>query len=79
MVPAAELMTEAMAFATRLAAGPTRSFVLTRALVDAAATATFDHLLDLEAEVQQEAGSTEDHKVAVAAFLAKQPPQFKGK
>ncbi len=79
VVPAAELATESFALAAKMAAGPTRAFVLTRRLLDSGVTNSFDHLLDLEADVQAEAGATEEHKAAVAAFLAKQPPSFKGK
>jgi 2-(1,2-epoxy-1,2-dihydrophenyl)acetyl-CoA isomerase len=79
VVPAADLADEAFAFARKLAAGPTQAFALTRSLVDSAATTSFDHLLDIEADAQAAAGATEDHKSAVAAFLAKQPPAFKGR
>lgn len=79
VVPAAGLLAEAAAIAQKLAAGPTRAFVLTRNLIDAGSTGTFDHLLDLEADVQQAAGGTDDHKAAVAAFIEKRQPDFKGR
>jgi 2-(1,2-epoxy-1,2-dihydrophenyl)acetyl-CoA isomerase len=78
VVPAADLAGEAFELARKLAAGPTQAFVLTRNLLDSAASTSFDHLLDIEADVQAAAGATADHKSAVASFLAKQPPTFKG-
>ena len=66
-------------FASELAAGPTRAFVLSRKLQDEAATATLDTLLDLEAGAQLEAGRTADHRNAVSAFLEKRPPAFEGR
>ena len=73
------LASEAWALAQQMAAGPTRAYVLTRQLLDSAASTSFDHLLDIEAEVQAAAGATEDHRAAVAAFLAKQAPTFRGR
>lgn len=79
VVPAAELLKSAGDFARQLAAGPTRAFVITRQLLDRAQTASFDELLDLEAEMQASAGGTRDHRHAVAAFLRKEPPVFEGR
>jgi 2-(1,2-epoxy-1,2-dihydrophenyl)acetyl-CoA isomerase len=79
VVAASDLMAEATSMAKTLAAGPTRGYVLTRQLLETAATSTFDQLLDAEAEVQQQAGSTEDHRAAVAAFIEKRQAEFKGR
>ena len=79
VVAADVFATEAFALARQFAAGPTRAYALTRQLLDSAATTSFDHLLDLEADVQAAAGATEDHRAAVAAFLAKRPPTFHGR
>ena len=79
VVPAADLMSEAFEFARKLASGPTRAYWLTRGLLEDGVDSTFDRLLDLEADVQQAVGETEDHRAAVSAFLEKRPPEFKGR
>jgi 2-(1,2-epoxy-1,2-dihydrophenyl)acetyl-CoA isomerase len=79
VVEADALASEAWALARQMAAGPTRAYALTRQLLDSASNTSFDHLLDIEAEVQAAAGATEDHRAAVAAFLAKQTATFHGR
>jgi 2-(1,2-epoxy-1,2-dihydrophenyl)acetyl-CoA isomerase len=44
----------------------------------AAETEDFQTVLDLEAEHQARCAFTEDHKEAVAAFVEKRRPVFKG-
>lgn len=79
VIIAGEFADRALAFARQLACGPTRSYVLTRRLLDQGSNVGFDELLDLEAEIQAEAGATDDHRHAVAAFLQKRQPQFRGR
>lgn len=79
VMPAADFPAQAFAFATKMAAGPTKAFVITRRLLDDAATCDFGHVLDLEAGAQAEAGATQDHRMAVASFLEKKPPTFQGR
>ena len=79
VVPAAELAEQALVYARQLAAGPTQAYVLTRRLVREGATTTFADLLILEAQLQAEAGATDDHRGAVDAFLKKQPATFSGR
>ncbi len=64
--------------ATDLAAGPTRAYALTRALLDGVAQSSLTGQLEAEAHAQQEAGSTADHLEGVRAFLDKRPPRFNG-
>ena len=45
----------------------------------AAETEPFQTVLDLEAEHQARCAFTEDHKEAVAAFVEKRRPVFKGR
>jgi 2-(1,2-epoxy-1,2-dihydrophenyl)acetyl-CoA isomerase len=73
-----ELADEARAVARQLAAGPTRSLGLTKRALNASATNTLDEQLDLERDLQREAGRTEDYREGVAAFSEKRPAAFKG-
>jgi 2-(1,2-epoxy-1,2-dihydrophenyl)acetyl-CoA isomerase len=77
---------EADAFAARvaeraaeLAAAPTRAIALTKRLYDAAATATLEEQLELEAELQAEAAQTHDFREGVAAFVEKRDARFCGR
>lgn len=75
----AALMDEASALAVRLAAGPTRGLGLTKRAIHAAATHSFDEQLDLERDLQREAGRSADYAEGVAAFLEKRNPEFRGR
>jgi len=75
----AALLDEAKAVATRLAAGPTRGLGLTKRAIQAAATNTLDAQLDLERDLQREAGRTADYAEGVTAFLEKRKPEFTGR
>lgn len=79
VVPADELLSAANEEATKLAAGPTLAYGLTKRLLDAGSTRDFDSLLGYEADLQDEAGDSEDHKAAVKAFLNKQQAVFSGR
>lgn len=75
----ATLMDEAHALAARLAAMPTQALILTRRAYAESGTNSFDAQLDLERDLQRQAGHTPDFAEGVAAFLAKRPPVFTGK
>jgi 2-(1,2-epoxy-1,2-dihydrophenyl)acetyl-CoA isomerase len=77
--PAAALMAEAAAYAATLAAGPPRAYALTKRALVFGQTSTYADSLALEAELQVEAGRTDDHRNAVAAFLRKEAPTFEGR
>jgi 2-(1,2-epoxy-1,2-dihydrophenyl)acetyl-CoA isomerase len=79
VVPADQLAAEAFALAQSLAKGPTRAYGLTKRLLNAAGTSSFEDLLKLEADCQAEAGATADHRGAVQAFLRKEPASFSGR
>jgi 2-(1,2-epoxy-1,2-dihydrophenyl)acetyl-CoA isomerase len=64
--------------AARLAAGPTTAYAAIKEAIAFAATSTLDDALAREAELQERAGATADHRAAVAAFVAKQTPTFTG-
>lgn len=74
----ADLLAEAGAAAARLAAGPTRGLGLTKRAIQAAATNSLDAQLDLERDLQREAGRTRDYAEGVTAFLEKRPAEFRG-
>jgi len=74
-----DLLDEAAELARALAAGPTRGFGLLKKALYASPANTLDAQLDLERDLQREAGVTEDYREGVAAFLQKRAPQFKGK
>ena len=77
--PAAALHAAASAYAARLAAGPTRAYAMTKRALLAGQTSSYADALALEAELQVEAGRTQDHRGAVAAFLRKEKPTFEGR
>jgi 2-(1,2-epoxy-1,2-dihydrophenyl)acetyl-CoA isomerase len=64
--------------AAELAAAPTRAVALTKRLFDAAATATLEEQLELEAELQAEAARTQDFPEGVTAFVEKRDARFSG-
>ena len=73
------LLEEAKAIATQLAAGPTKGYGLLKKALHASEGNSLDAQLDLERDLQREAGFSEDYREGVAAFLQKRTPQFKGK
>ena len=73
-----DLASEAVALATQLAEGPTVAFGLIRRLVRQSGHQYLDQALAAERAAQREAGRTGDFKAAVAAFLTKTPPRFRG-
>lgn len=75
----ADLVTEATALATRLAAGPTLGLGLTKRLIQQAATTSLDTQLDLERDAQRAAGRSADYAEGVTAFLEKRKAEFQGK
>ncbi|NYT61595.1 enoyl-CoA hydratase/isomerase family protein [Alcaligenaceae bacterium] len=72
------LMPEAMRLAQKLAAGPTRAFGLSKALLARGLSMGLDEFLELEASAEALVMQTEDHIAAVDAFKNKSTPRFKG-
>ena len=79
VVPAAELDATVAELAGRLAAGPTVALGSIRRSVAYAASHTFEEALALEGRMMNHTGATEDHRAAVAAFVAKEKPVFQGR
>ncbi|MFD7832091.1 enoyl-CoA hydratase-related protein [Kitasatospora sp. NPDC059803] len=79
VVPAAELAATARAFAQELAAGPTVAYGAIKESLAYGASHSLDELLDKEDELQTLAGESEDHRIAVRAFIAKEKPQYLGR
>src|SRR6266851_1515496 len=72
------LMAEGHALAARLAGGATLGLGLTKRALDAAEANDLEHQLELERDLQEEAGASPDHAEGVRAFLEKRPPVFTG-
>ncbi|MFC8452524.1 enoyl-CoA hydratase-related protein [Kitasatospora sp. NPDC057223] len=79
VVPAAELATTARAFAQQLAAGPTVAYGAIKESLAYGASHSLDELLDKEDKLQTLAGDSADHRIAVAAFVAKEKPVYLGR
>ncbi|MEV5977862.1 enoyl-CoA hydratase-related protein [Streptomyces sp. NPDC052114] len=79
VVPAADLAAEAAQVARALAEGPTLAYAALKESLAYAAAHTLDEALDKEDELQGRAGASEDHAIAVQAFIAKEKPKYLGR
>jgi 2-(1,2-epoxy-1,2-dihydrophenyl)acetyl-CoA isomerase len=79
VVPADDLAAEVAALAARLAAGPTVAYGAIRRSVAFSAAHPFEESLAFEAEMMALTGATQDHRDAVASFVAKERPTFHGR
>jgi 2-(1,2-epoxy-1,2-dihydrophenyl)acetyl-CoA isomerase len=73
-----ELQAEALALAKELATMPTRGLGLTKRALNASLSNDLETQLDLEADLQREAGRTHDFVEGVRSFLEKRKPIFTG-
>jgi 2-(1,2-epoxy-1,2-dihydrophenyl)acetyl-CoA isomerase len=79
VVDDAALAEETRKLAHDLANGPTVALSLIRRLYWESEANSFEEQIDLEQQSQRIAGSSEDFKEGVGAFLQKRPAQFKGR
>lgn len=67
------------AYATKLAALPTKAIGLIKKSLKAVSNLSFEDYLELEAQGQRVAGLTMDHREGIQAFMEKRKPVFSGK
>jgi 2-(1,2-epoxy-1,2-dihydrophenyl)acetyl-CoA isomerase len=66
-------------WAARLAAGPPIALAMTKRMLDNAMNVTLEEALDDEGAAQTVNFSTKDTAEAISAFVAKRPPEFRGR
>lgn len=74
-----KLTEEVNHIADKLAAMPTKGFGLYKKAINHTFNNSLDEQLLFEADLQAEAGKTDDYKEGVEAFLEKREPKFKGR
>lgn len=74
-----QLMNVAGTLALHLAKQPTLGLGFIKRAMNASASNDLDQQLDLERDLQREAGMTEDYREGVSAFLERRPACFKGR
>ncbi|MPY55118.1 2-cyclohexenylcarbonyl CoA isomerase [Streptomyces acidicola] len=79
VVPAAELRAEAEKVARALAEGPTLAYAALKEAVAYGQSHSLAETLEKEDELQTRAGSSEDHGIAVQAFVNKEKPKYLGR
>lgn len=78
-VEADALMSTAHTLTAELATRPPGSFVAIKRAYSMSATNTLPEQLALEAQLQRQAGLSEDYRIGVKAFLAGEEPRFIGR
>jgi len=78
VVPEKDLITEAKALAGQLAAGPTKTFGVTKRLLQSGLTESFEAQMKYESRSIAEMARTADGREGIGAFLEKRAPNFKG-
>ncbi|HVE51090.1 MAG TPA: 2-(1,2-epoxy-1,2-dihydrophenyl)acetyl-CoA isomerase PaaG [Casimicrobiaceae bacterium] len=75
----ASFQSEVDALVDQLARAPTKGLAAIKRALYASGDATLEDQLALERDLQRELGKSFDYREGVAAFIAKRPPQFKGR
>ncbi|MDQ2837009.1 MAG: enoyl-CoA hydratase-related protein [Actinomycetota bacterium] len=78
LVPAEQVLPVAQELAAKLAAGPTAAYASIKNAIHFSASHGLRESLANEAVQQGQAGGTDDHRAAVAAFVNKEKPVFVG-
>jgi 2-(1,2-epoxy-1,2-dihydrophenyl)acetyl-CoA isomerase len=78
VVPAAELDAVADEWGRRLASGPTLALSLSKRLLDASSSMSFEQSLEQEARCQHITYSSQDMREGIGAFLERREPRFRG-
>jgi len=76
VVPKADLLTEALALADRIAEQPSHALRIAKALLKNGQSASYETLMEMSAASQAIAHLTEDHEEGVAALIEKRRPRF---
>ncbi|WP_274561807.1 enoyl-CoA hydratase-related protein [Streptomyces spiramyceticus] len=79
LVPADDLATEAAAVARALAEGPTLAYAAIKESMAYGTAHSLSETLEKEDELQSKAGASEDHTIAVEAFIAKEKAKYVGR
>ena len=79
VVAADELEASARELATTLAHGPTLAYGSIRRAIAHSAASSLEEALANEGRLMSLTGQTEDHRIAVDAFLAKEKPAYRGR
>lgn len=74
-----EFTREWTAYAMNIAQGATEAYALSKEALNAAWDRDLESFLDLEVELQDRAGRTQDYAEAIRAFVAKRRLEFKGR
>ncbi len=78
LVPPDQVLAQAQAMARQLADGPTFAHAMTKKLLHQEWAMGVDEAIEVEAEAQAICMQSQDFRRAYEAFVAKQPPSFKG-
>ncbi|MFJ7066892.1 enoyl-CoA hydratase/isomerase family protein [Streptomyces sp. NPDC101115] len=79
IVPGDALAEEGLKLARTLAEGPTVAYAALKESLAFGADHSLDEALDKEDELQSKAGASEDHTIAVQAFIGKEKPKYLGR
>ncbi|GAA3054016.1 enoyl-CoA hydratase/isomerase family protein [Streptomyces glomeratus] len=79
LVPQADLRAEAEKTARSLAEGPTLAYAALKESLAYGLSHSLDEALEKEDELQTRAGASEDHRIAVRAFVNKEKPAYLGR